>query len=92
MSLKWKHSPQIQPNGAIVKSKNKDNPNILYYTPEPVDNDRLANLCGPLDENLRQIQAALDIEIARRGGNFIISGKKRGSRSPDHRGFLCRGR
>ena len=23
----------------------------------------------------RQIQAALDIEIARRGGNFIISGK-----------------
>ena len=64
-----------QPNGAIVKSKNKDNPNILYYTPEPVDNDRLATLCGPLDENLRQIQAALDIEIARRGGNFIISGK-----------------
>lgn len=58
-----------------MKSKNKDNPNILYYTPEPVDNDRLANLCGPLDENLRQIQAALDIEIARRGGNFIISGK-----------------
>lgn len=58
-----------------MKSKNKDNPNILYYTPEPVDNDKLANLCGPLDENLRQIQAALDIEITRRGGNFIISGK-----------------
>ncbi len=58
-----------------MKSQNKDNPNILYYTPEPVDNDKLANLCGPLDENLRQIQAALDIEIARRGGNFIISGK-----------------
>ncbi len=58
-----------------MKSKNKDNPNILYYTPEPVDNDKLSNLCGPLDENLRQISAALDIEIARRGGNFIISGK-----------------
>ena len=53
-----------------MKSKNKDNPDILYYTPEPV-----SNLCGALDENLRQISAALDIEIARRGGNFIISGK-----------------
>lgn len=62
-----------------MKSKNKDNPNILYYTPEPVDNDKLANLCGPLDENLRQIQAALDIEITRRGGNFIISGKNAAS-------------
>lgn len=62
-----------------MKNKNKDNPNILYYTPEPVDNDRLANLCGPLDENLRQIQAALDIEIVRRGGNFIISGKNAGT-------------
>lgn len=58
-----------------MKSKNKDNPDILYYTPEPVDNTRLSNLCGALDENLRQISAALDIEIARRGGNFIISGK-----------------
>ena len=62
-----------------MKNKNKDNPNILYYTPEPVDNDRLANLCGPLDENLRQIQAALDIEIVRRGGNLIISGKNAGT-------------
>ena len=58
-----------------MKSKSKDNPDILYYTPEPVDNTRLSNLCGALDENLRQISAALDIEIARRGGNFIISGK-----------------
>ncbi len=62
-----------------MKNKNKDNPNILYYTPEPVDNERLSNLCGPLDENLRQIQSALDIEIVRRGGNFIISGKNAGA-------------
>lgn len=40
-----------------MKSKNKDNPDILYYTPEPVDNTRLSNLCGALDENLRQISA-----------------------------------
>lgn len=35
---------------------------------------RLANLCGPLDENLRQISAALDVTIFRRGDKFIVSG------------------
>ncbi len=42
----------------------------------PVDNQRLANLCGALDENLRQIEAALDVNIARRGENFAVTGKK----------------
>ena len=32
----------------------------------PVDNKRLANLCGVLDENLRQIETALGVKIARR--------------------------
>jgi phosphate starvation-inducible PhoH-like protein len=41
----------------------------------PVDNLRLANLCGPLDENLRQIEATLDVNIARRGETFSIEGK-----------------
>ncbi len=41
---------------------------------EPLDNARLANLCGVLDENLRQIGTALDVVIARRGGIFRISG------------------
>jgi phosphate starvation-inducible PhoH-like protein len=31
-------------------------------------------LCGPLDENLRQISAALDVTIFRRGEKFIVSG------------------
>ena len=42
---------------------------------EPVDNDRLANLCGVLDENLRQVENALDVSIARRGEQFRISGE-----------------
>jgi phosphate starvation-inducible protein PhoH and related proteins len=46
----------------------------LQFIPEPVDNTRLAHLCGPLDENLRQISAALDVTIFRRGEKFIISG------------------
>jgi phosphate starvation-inducible PhoH-like protein len=40
----------------------------------PVDNKRLANLCGTLDENLRQIEAALDVVIARRGERFALTG------------------
>jgi phosphate starvation-inducible PhoH-like protein len=41
---------------------------------KPVDNQRLANLCGVLDENLRQIETALDVVIARRAENFSLSG------------------
>ena len=40
----------------------------------PVDNQRLANLCGVLDENLRQIETAFDVVIARRGERFALSG------------------
>ncbi|MDO8700912.1 MAG: PhoH family protein [Undibacterium sp.] len=47
---------------------------VLYFTPQPMDNIRLAHLCGPLDENLRQISAALDLSIFRRGDKFIVSG------------------
>jgi len=42
-----------------------------------VNNDRLANLCGVLDENLRQIEVAMDVTIARRGEQFRISGEGR---------------
>src|SRR5918996_759905 len=41
---------------------------------DPVDNQRLARLCGALDENLRQIESALDVTIARRGGKFTVRG------------------
>jgi len=40
----------------------------------PLDNRALANLCGPLDANLRQIEAALDVTIARRGPHFSVAG------------------
>jgi phosphate starvation-inducible PhoH-like protein len=49
-----------------------------YFVPEPLDNGRLAHLCGPLDENLRQISAALDVTIFRRGDKFIVSGHNAG--------------
>ena len=40
----------------------------------PADNTRLANLCGPLDENLRLLETRLDVRIQRRGDTFRVSG------------------
>jgi phosphate starvation-inducible PhoH-like protein len=47
----------------------------VEITFRPVDNQRLATLCGALDENLRQIETALDVGIARRGERFALTGK-----------------
>jgi phosphate starvation-inducible PhoH-like protein len=49
-------------------------PRSLDVNFTPVDNVRLANLCGALDENLRQIETAYDITIARRGEHFRVTG------------------
>jgi phosphate starvation-inducible PhoH-like protein len=46
----------------------------LQFT-APSDNQELANLCGPLDENLRQIETALDVEVTRRGSKVLVRGK-----------------
>ncbi|CUB07308.1 Phosphate starvation-inducible protein PhoH, predicted ATPase [Tepidiphilus thermophilus] len=46
----------------------------LEWEAEPLDNARLANLCGVLDENLRQIESAFDVTIARRSGHFTLAG------------------
>jgi phosphate starvation-inducible PhoH-like protein len=43
-----------------------------------LDNARLANLCGVLDENLRQIESAFDVTIKRRGARFTIGGTSGG--------------
>jgi len=41
---------------------------------DPDDSERLANLTGPFDEHLRQIELRLGVEIANRGNLFRISG------------------
>jgi len=40
------------------------------------DNLKLSNLCGPLDENLKQISSGLEIQISRKGSNFLLNGDK----------------
>jgi phosphate starvation-inducible PhoH-like protein len=49
-------------------------PKSVELTLAPPDNQRLANLCGALDENLRQIEIALEVTIARRGDRFTVRG------------------
>jgi phosphate starvation-inducible protein PhoH and related proteins len=50
-----------------------------WQAPED-DNQKLANLCGPLDANLRQIETALHVKIARRNGMLNVQGEKEATR------------
>lgn len=47
----------------------------LRHTFSPPDNARLAQLCGPLDENLRQIEVAFDVRLTRRDDTIRIDGE-----------------
>jgi phosphate starvation-inducible protein PhoH and related proteins len=49
-------------------------PQTVELELSPVDNRALANLCGALDANLRQVEAALDVTIARRGAALTLRG------------------
>ncbi|WP_025870887.1 PhoH family protein [Methylobacillus glycogenes] len=52
----------------------------MEFTLNPEDNLRLANLCGALDENLKQIEDALEVTISRRGAHFRIAGEQTNTR------------
>jgi len=41
---------------------------------EPADNRRLASLCGPFDEHLRQVERRLGVEINRQGHTLRVLG------------------
>src|SRR5215831_6349052 len=43
---------------------------------EPIDNARLANLVGPMDENLHQVEQRLSVRVYRRGGQLVVSGEE----------------
>ncbi len=49
---------------------------LREFSLEPSDNERLANLCGPLDENLRLVESRLGVEVRRRGSSFRVQGDK----------------
>jgi len=49
----------------------------IDITLDPADNQRLANLCGQLDEHLRLIERRMGVEINNRGNSFRIIGLKK---------------
>ena len=53
------------------------------FTLEPEDNERLANLNGPFDEHLRQIELRLGVEIANRGNVFRVTGAEHAVRAAE---------
>lgn len=56
---------------------------ILRHTFAPLNNTRLSNLCGAMDEHLRTIETALEIRIAHRHEQFKVEGRK----TPTQRGM-----
>jgi len=42
---------------------------------EPADSQRLASLCGPLDDNIKQIERRMGVEIIYRNNHFQVVGK-----------------
>jgi len=44
-------------------------------TLEPADNARLLSLCGPVDDNIKQLERRLGIDISRRDNQFRITGR-----------------
>ena len=61
-------------SSAKTKPAPKSKP--VEFALTPVDNTQLANLCGPLDENIRQIETGFDVTIRRRNERISIIGEK----------------
>lgn len=47
----------------------------IDITLEPADNPRLANLCGPFNQHIQQLENRLGVEINNRGNAFSIIGE-----------------
>jgi len=58
-------------------------PKYTEFSLTPVDNRRLANLCGQHDEHIRQIETGLGVEIASRGNVFRIRGAADGTHNAE---------
>lgn len=54
--------------------ENEQKPTIQFEL-EPVDTERLMNLCGQFDQHLRLLESRLTVDIHNRGHEFAVSGK-----------------
>ncbi len=51
--------------------------NSIQFDLLPVDNQRLANLCGPVNQNINQLEVFYDVKIKCRSNQFEITGEGR---------------
>lgn len=49
---------------------------VLSFSADAGSNAALAHLCGPLDENIRQMETILEVKISRRDNLFRVSGPR----------------
>lgn len=54
---------------------------FLNFDLLPVDNKRLANLCGQFNEHLQQMEEYFDVDIDCNGNRFHISGDVKRSKA-----------
>src|SRR3546814_278872 len=66
--------PRLAPTRPRATLAPMPSPHQCDFTLEPADNERLANLAGPFDAHLRQIELRLGVEIANRGNVFRVTG------------------
>jgi len=59
--------------------RNSDNQasSSIQFELTPIDNERLVNLCGPVNQHLRQIEEYYDVKISCRSNRFEVSGNGR---------------
>ena len=58
-----------------MHKRNSLNIDTREITLEPADNARLLSLCGPFDDNIKQLERRLGIEINRRDNHFKLTGR-----------------
>ena len=56
----------------------------LQISLEPADNARLTSLCGPFDDNIKQLERRLDVTISHRSHEFSVQGKPQEAKTAIH--------
>jgi len=57
----------------MIKTTNSGSSVIKEILLDPIDNHRLASLCGQFDQNIKQIENHLGVRISYRGHTFKVS-------------------
>jgi len=52
---------------------------------QSADNERLANFVGPMDDNLRQVESRMNVEIRRRGSELQVIGQDKATADHAHK-------